>query len=106
MAGGIWVIGEVDGAGALTKLSGEAATAARALGEAGGREVVGVVVAGAPDAAAASQTTAPVAAPAAAPVPAPKTMEEKLRELAALRDARLITPEDYEAKKTAILATM
>jgi hypothetical protein len=40
------------------------------------------------------------------PVAAPKTTEEKLRELAALRDAGLITPEDFEAKKTAILATM
>jgi hypothetical protein len=29
-----------------------------------------------------------------------------LRELAALRDAGLITPEDYEAKKTTILARM
>ncbi len=54
MAGGIWVIGEVTGAGALTKLSGEAATAARALGEAGSRAVVGVVVAEEPDTAAAS----------------------------------------------------
>jgi uncharacterized membrane protein YdbT with pleckstrin-like domain len=43
---------------------------------------------------------------AAAPAPAAKTTEEKLRELAALRDAGLITPEDYEAKKTTILATM
>lgn len=40
------------------------------------------------------------------PVPAQKTTEEKLRELAGLRDAGLITPEDYEAKKTTILATM
>ena len=58
------------------------------------------------DAAAASQPAAPVTALAAAPVAAPKTTEEKLRELAALRDAGLITPEDFEAKKTAILATM
>ena len=48
---------------------------------------------------------APVAAPPA-PVAAPKTTEDKLRELAALRDAGLISPEDYEAKKTTILATM
>lgn len=46
----------------------------------------------------------PVVPPA--PAPAQKTAEEKLRELAALRDAGLITPEDFEAKKTAILATM
>ena len=58
------------------------------------------------DAVAAGQAAAPVAAPAAVPVAAPKTTEEKLRELAALRDAGLITPEDFEAKKTAILATM
>ena len=44
--------------------------------------------------------------PVAPPAPAPKTAEEKLRELAALRDAGLITPEDFEAKKTTILATM
>jgi uncharacterized membrane protein YdbT with pleckstrin-like domain len=48
-----------------------------------------------------------VAPPAPAPaVPVQKTTEEKLRELAALRDAGLITPEDYEAKKTTILAIM
>jgi uncharacterized membrane protein YdbT with pleckstrin-like domain len=46
----------------------------------------------------------PVAPPASAPLP--KTAEEKLRELAALRDAGLISPEDFEAKKTTILATM
>ena len=57
MGGGIWVVGEVDAAGALTKLSGEAATAARALGEAGGREVTGVVVAVEPDGAATSLAT-------------------------------------------------
>jgi ABC-type phosphate/phosphonate transport system substrate-binding protein len=56
-----------------------------------------------------AQASAPVVAappPAAPPAPAPKTAEEKLRELAALRDAGLITPEDFEAKKTTILATM
>ena len=54
MSGGIWVIGEVDAAGALTKLSGEAASAARALGTAGGCDVTGVVVAAEPNGAAAS----------------------------------------------------
>jgi uncharacterized membrane protein YdbT with pleckstrin-like domain len=58
------------------------------------------------DAVAAGQAAAPVVAAAPVPVAAPKTTEEKLRELAALRDAGLITPEDFEAKKTAILATM
>ncbi len=56
-----------------------------------------------------AQAAAPVVAappPAAPAAPAPKTAEEKLRELAALRDAGLITPEDFEAKKTTILATM
>jgi uncharacterized membrane protein YdbT with pleckstrin-like domain len=59
-------------------------------------------------AAASARAAAPAPAPARAPAPAPaqKTAEEKLRELAALRDAGLITPEDYEAKKTTILATM
>jgi electron transfer flavoprotein alpha subunit len=52
--GGIWVVGEVDSAGALTKLSGEAATAARALGEAGSLDVRGLIVAAEPDGAAAS----------------------------------------------------
>ena len=46
------------------------------------------------------------AAPVAPPAPVQKTAEEKLRELASLRDAGLITPEDFEAKKTTILATM
>jgi uncharacterized membrane protein YdbT with pleckstrin-like domain len=57
----------------------------------------------------ASARTAPppqVAPPVVAAAPAQKTTEEKLRELAALRDAGLITPEDFEAKKTTILATM
>jgi uncharacterized membrane protein YdbT with pleckstrin-like domain len=54
--------------------------------------------------AAAPPTVAPPAP--APPAPVQKTTEEKLRELAALRDAGLITPEDYEAKKTTILATM
>jgi uncharacterized membrane protein YdbT with pleckstrin-like domain len=43
---------------------------------------------------------------AAAARPAEPTVEEKLRQLAALRDQGLITPDDYEAKKTAILALM
>jgi electron transfer flavoprotein alpha subunit len=57
VVGGIWVIGEVDAAGALTKLSVEAATAARALGEGAAREVTGVIVAGEPARAAASLAT-------------------------------------------------
>ena len=53
-----------------------------------------------------ARAVAPPIVATPAPVPAPKTTEEKLRELAALRDAGLITPDDYEAKKTTILATM
>jgi uncharacterized membrane protein YdbT with pleckstrin-like domain len=53
----------------------------------------------------ASARTAPPP-PVVPSAPAQKTAEEKLRELAALRDAGLITPEDFEAKKTTILATM
>jgi electron transfer flavoprotein alpha subunit len=57
MAGGIWVVGEVDATGSLTKLSTEAATAGRALGEAAGREVTGIVVAAEPERAAATMAT-------------------------------------------------
>jgi electron transfer flavoprotein alpha subunit len=52
MAGAIWVHGELAPDGSLAKISTEVATLARALGEAGGREVVGVVVAADPTAAA------------------------------------------------------
>jgi uncharacterized membrane protein YdbT with pleckstrin-like domain len=57
------------------------------------------------DRASARAAAAPVVVPPP-PAPVQRTTEEKLRELAALRDAGLITPEDYEAKKTTILATM
>ena len=48
----IWVHGELAPDGSLAKISTEVATLARALGEAGGRDVVGVVVAADPKAAA------------------------------------------------------
>lgn len=48
MAGAVWVLAEVDEDGALTRLSGEAATAARTLAAAGGRETVGVVISAEP----------------------------------------------------------
>jgi electron transfer flavoprotein alpha subunit len=51
--GAIWVYGELAPDGSLAKISTEAATLARALGDAGGREVVGVVVASDPAAPAA-----------------------------------------------------
>jgi Short C-terminal domain/Bacterial PH domain len=58
------------------------------------------------DAQASARAAAPPAVAPPAPAPVQRTTEEKLRELAALRDAGLISPEDYEAKKTTILATM
>jgi electron transfer flavoprotein alpha subunit len=53
MAGAIWVHGELAPDGSLAKISTEVATLARTLGEAGGRDVVGVVVGPDPSAAAA-----------------------------------------------------
>jgi uncharacterized membrane protein YdbT with pleckstrin-like domain len=50
--------------------------------------------------------TAQADAEAAAVSPRAPTVEDKLRQLAALRDQGLITPDDYEATKTAILALM
>jgi electron transfer flavoprotein alpha subunit len=52
MAGAIWVHGEIAPDGSLAKISTEVASLARVLGEAGGRDVVGVVVAADPTAAA------------------------------------------------------
>ena len=50
--GAIWVHGELTGDGALANISAEVATLARSLGEASGRDVVGVVVSADPTAAA------------------------------------------------------
>ena len=47
--GELWVIGEPGPDGGLARLSGEVATLARGLGDANGRDVVGIVVAGEPD---------------------------------------------------------
>jgi electron transfer flavoprotein alpha subunit len=52
-ANAIWIHGELAPDGSLAKISTEIATLARALGEAGGREVVGVVIASDPSSAAA-----------------------------------------------------
>jgi len=52
-SGAIWVHGEVTRDGSLARISTEVATVARSLGETAGREVVGVVVASDPAAAAA-----------------------------------------------------
>jgi electron transfer flavoprotein alpha subunit len=86
--GGIWVVGEVDTAGALTKLSGEAATAARGLGEAGSLDVTGVIVAAEPEPVAASlatflPTVLSVRAPEALEHPAAAIIAAKVAALAA-----------------------
>jgi len=48
----------------------------------------------------------PAPAPVAAPAVAAPTTEDKLRSLTKMRDDGLITTEDYEAKKAALLAEM
>ena len=85
--GGIWVVGEVDSAGALTKLSGEAATAARALGEAGSLDVRGVIVAAEPDGAAASLATF---LPVVLAVRSPEALEQTAAAVIAARVAALV----------------
>jgi uncharacterized membrane protein YdbT with pleckstrin-like domain len=57
-------------------------------------------------AAAAQPPAPPVAAPVAPPAPVEATAEEKLRSLAGMRDSGLITAEDYEAKKSELLADL
>jgi electron transfer flavoprotein alpha subunit len=52
MAGAIWVHGETNADGSLANISAEVATLARGLAEASGRDIVGVVVAADPTAAA------------------------------------------------------
>jgi electron transfer flavoprotein alpha subunit len=52
MPGALWVHGEIASDGSLAKISAETATLARQLGEASGRDVVGVVVGSGPAAAA------------------------------------------------------
>ena len=47
--GAIWIVGELGADGGLARISAEAATLARELGAAAGREVVGIVVAADPD---------------------------------------------------------
>ncbi len=55
---------------------------------------------------AAELSAARATAAPAAPAPIAPSLEQKLTELARLRDQGLISPEDYEAKKTALLANM
>jgi electron transfer flavoprotein alpha subunit len=84
--GVIWVVGEVDAAGVLTKLSGEAATAARAVGEAGSLDVRGVIVAAEPDGAAASLATF---LPVVLAVRSPEALEQTAAAVIAARVAAL-----------------
>lgn len=84
---GIWVVGEVDASGALTKLSGEAATAARALGGAGNLDVRGVIVAAEPDGAAASLATF---LPVVLAVRSPEALEQTAAAVIAARVAALV----------------
>ncbi len=53
-----------------------------------------------------TQVPAPPPAPAAPPVPAAPTADDKLRSLAKLRDDGIISPEEFEAKKTELLADL
>ena len=89
--GGIWVIGEVDAGGALTKLSGEAATAARAMGEAGSLDVQGVIVSAEPDEAAASLATF---LPVVLAVRSPEARERPAAAIVAARVAALAAAAD------------
>lgn len=76
--------------------------------QADARHIAAAVRASAPDAVAAQAVTmpTPVAAPPPAPAPAAPTVEEKLRSLAKLRDDGIISPDEFEAKKADLLATL
>ena len=89
MAGAIWVVGEaVDGR--LARIGGEVATVARSLGEAAGREVVGIVVDVSPDAAAAELAAF---VPRVLAVTEPAAADHAWATLAATRLAALIERE-------------
>jgi len=53
-----------------------------------------------------NQQIALASAPAPAPRPAAPSIPEQIRQLAALRDAGAITPQEFEAKKAELLARM
>ena len=57
MAGGIWVLGQSGPNGGIARISAEIATLARSLGEAGVREVTGIVIGSDPGAAATELAT-------------------------------------------------
>ena len=63
MAGAIWVLGETTPDGSLARISTEAATLARELAGAAGRDVVGIVVAPDPGAAAATMAGSVISTP-------------------------------------------
>ncbi len=86
MPGAVWVLAEVDQDGALTRLSGEAATAARALAAANGRAVAGIVVAPEP-----ARAAADLAAylPSVVAVTAPEAVSAPWAAIAASRIAAL-----------------
>jgi electron transfer flavoprotein alpha subunit len=87
MAGGIWVHGEVAGDGSLAKLSTEVATLARALAEASGEPVTGVVIAADPAGAA---TTLADYVPRVLAVAEPETAEHAAATIVAQRLAALV----------------
>ena len=87
MAGGIWVHGEVAGDGSLAKLSTEVATLARALAEASGEPVTGVVIAADPAGAA---TTLADYVPHVLAVAEPETAEHAAGTIVAQRLAALV----------------
>jgi electron transfer flavoprotein alpha subunit len=87
MAGGIWVHGEVAGDGSLAKLSTEVATLARALGEASGEPVTGVVIGADPGGAAATLADY---VPRVLAVAEPETAEHAAGTITAQRLAALI----------------
>jgi len=81
MAGGIWVVGEVQN-GQLARVSGEVATLARRLGSESGRDVTGVVVAAEPALGTAAAELARFA-PRVLAVPAPETAGQPVAAVAA-----------------------
>ncbi|MEA2518282.1 MAG: electron transfer flavoprotein alpha subunit [Chloroflexota bacterium] len=89
-SGAIWVHGELAGDGTLAKISTEVATLARALGAAGQRDVVGVVI-GADPTAAATELAAFV--PRVLAVTEPATADHAAGTIAGQRLAALIASE-------------
>ena len=87
MAAGIWVHGEVAGDGSLAKLSTEVATLARALAEASGEPVTGVVIGADPAGAAATLADY---VPRVLAVAEPETAEHAAGTIVAQRLAALI----------------